>query len=139
MSTRESACARASLKSIRHFEVGLIFWAGEDMPLLKPEPGRRAKRGAGQKPKQAADLPLSDIDPHFTCQACGSKGADVRPIFHWEKEARRTWNAIRALTVVSKFAMILTAQLGLRPISANLMVDLSSPVECREKSSIDAP
>jgi hypothetical protein len=29
---------------------------------------------------------LSDIEPRFTCQACGQKGADVRPNFNWEKE-----------------------------------------------------
>jgi hypothetical protein len=30
---------------------------------------------------------LSDIEPRFTCQACGRRGADVRPNFHWEREA----------------------------------------------------
>jgi hypothetical protein len=29
------------------------------------------------------DVRLSDIEPRFTCQACGRKGADVRPDFHW--------------------------------------------------------
>jgi hypothetical protein len=35
---------------------------------------------------------LSDIEPRFTCQACGTQGADVRPDFDWEKkrpDARR--------------------------------------------------
>jgi hypothetical protein len=27
------------------------------------------------------DVRLSDIEPRFTCQACGQKGADVRPDF----------------------------------------------------------
>ncbi|MFZ2159322.1 MAG: hypothetical protein WAV72_24815 [Bradyrhizobium sp.] len=31
---------------------------------------------------------LSDIEARFTCQACGKRGADVRPDFHWQ-EARR--------------------------------------------------
>jgi hypothetical protein len=35
------------------------------------------------------DVRLSDIEPLFTCQACGKRGADVRPNFHWEEEARR--------------------------------------------------
>jgi hypothetical protein len=35
------------------------------------------------------DVRLSDIEPRFTCQACGRKGADVRPNFTWEEEARR--------------------------------------------------
>jgi hypothetical protein len=35
---------------------------------------------------------LSDLEPLFTCQACGEKGADVRPDFNWDKkrpDARR--------------------------------------------------
>ena len=35
------------------------------------------------------DVRLSDLEPKFTCQACGQKGADVRPNFHWEFDARR--------------------------------------------------
>jgi hypothetical protein len=35
------------------------------------------------------DVRLSDIEPLFTCQACDRKGADVRPNFHWEADARR--------------------------------------------------
>jgi hypothetical protein len=31
---------------------------------------------------------LSDIEGGFGCTACGRRGADVRPNFHWEKEAR---------------------------------------------------
>jgi len=34
------------------------------------------------------DVRLSDIEQRFTCQACGTKGADLRPNFHWEREAR---------------------------------------------------
>jgi len=29
------------------------------------------------------DVRLSDLEPRFTCQACGRRGADVRPDFHW--------------------------------------------------------
>ena len=29
------------------------------------------------------DLRLSDIEPRFTCKACGHRGADVRPDFNW--------------------------------------------------------
>ena len=32
----------------------------------------------------------ADDEPKFTCQACGRKGADVRPNFHWEVDAQRT-------------------------------------------------
>jgi hypothetical protein len=35
------------------------------------------------------DVRLSDIEPRFTCQACGRRGADVRPNFSWEQDARR--------------------------------------------------
>jgi hypothetical protein len=31
------------------------------------------------------DVRLSDIEPNFTCLACGKRGADVRPDFHWNK------------------------------------------------------
>jgi hypothetical protein len=33
------------------------------------------------------EVRLSDIEPRFTCQACGRRGADVRPNFDWEREA----------------------------------------------------
>jgi hypothetical protein len=33
------------------------------------------------------EVRLSDIEPRFTCQTCGRRGADVRPNFHWEREA----------------------------------------------------
>jgi hypothetical protein len=32
------------------------------------------------------DLRLSDIEPRFTCSACGRRGADVRPNFNWNVE-----------------------------------------------------
>jgi len=35
------------------------------------------------------DLRLSDLEHRFACRACGRKGADVRPNFHWEDQARR--------------------------------------------------
>jgi hypothetical protein len=39
---------------------------------------------------------LSDLEPRFTCQACGRRGADVRPNFHWEEEAPRAKAAAAA-------------------------------------------
>ena len=35
------------------------------------------------------DVRLSDIEPRFTCPACGQRGADVRPDFGWKEAARR--------------------------------------------------
>jgi hypothetical protein len=35
------------------------------------------------------DVRLSDIEPRFTCQACGHRGADIRPNFGWVEEAAR--------------------------------------------------
>jgi hypothetical protein len=35
------------------------------------------------------DVRLSDLELLFVCQACGERGADVRPNFDWEAEARR--------------------------------------------------
>ena len=28
---------------------------------------------------------LSDLEPRFVCTACGQRGADIRPDFHWDK------------------------------------------------------
>jgi hypothetical protein len=32
------------------------------------------------------DLRLSDIESRFICGACGKRGSDVRPDFHWDKK-----------------------------------------------------
>jgi hypothetical protein len=32
------------------------------------------------------DVRLSDIEPLFVCQACGKRGADVRPDHNWNKK-----------------------------------------------------
>ena len=32
------------------------------------------------------EMRLSDIEPRFTCSACGKRGADVRPDFNWNKQ-----------------------------------------------------
>jgi hypothetical protein len=29
------------------------------------------------------EVRLSDLEPRFVCSACGKRGADVRPDFHW--------------------------------------------------------
>ena len=31
------------------------------------------------------DVRLSDLEPRFTCKACGHRGADVRPLFAVER------------------------------------------------------
>jgi hypothetical protein len=31
------------------------------------------------------EVRLSDLEPRFTCSACGNRGADVRPNFDWGK------------------------------------------------------
>ena len=31
------------------------------------------------------DVRLSDLEPKFTCSACGKRGTDIRPDFHWDK------------------------------------------------------
>jgi len=31
---------------------------------------------------------LSELEPHFVCQAFGHRGADVRPDFDWEPSSR---------------------------------------------------
>ena len=32
---------------------------------------------------------LSDLEPLFVCQACGQRGADIRPDWDWELSRRR--------------------------------------------------
>jgi hypothetical protein len=44
------------------------------------------------------DVWLSDLEPRFICQACGRKGADVRPNFNWEAETRRAKIPVSGLT-----------------------------------------
>jgi hypothetical protein len=34
------------------------------------------------------DVRLSDLEPVFTCQACGHRGADVRPFFDTRSNSR---------------------------------------------------
>jgi len=38
----------------------------------------------------ADDLRLSDLEPRFICEACGRRGADVRPNFDWDKPGALT-------------------------------------------------
>jgi hypothetical protein len=33
------------------------------------------------------DVRLSDLEPRFTCQACGHRGGDVRPLFAVDEPA----------------------------------------------------
>jgi hypothetical protein len=30
---------------------------------------------------------LSDLEARFVCKACGKRGADIRPDFHWSNQA----------------------------------------------------
>jgi hypothetical protein len=38
------------------------------------------------------DIRLSDLEPRFTCQACGRHGADVRP--DWQSTEKIDWRRI---------------------------------------------
>jgi hypothetical protein len=33
------------------------------------------------------DVRLSDLEARFICQACGKRGADVRPDFNWNRKS----------------------------------------------------
>jgi hypothetical protein len=48
---------------------------------------------------------LSDIEPRFTCQACGIRGADVRPNFHWERERRPLRHDLRSVRKIKCLAL----------------------------------
>jgi hypothetical protein len=37
------------------------------------------------------NIRLSDLEPLFTCQSCGTKGADVRPDFNWTQFDKKGW------------------------------------------------
>ena len=37
----------------------------------------------------ANDFRLSDIARRFVCKACGKRGADVRPDFHWQGASKK--------------------------------------------------
>jgi hypothetical protein len=39
------------------------------------------------------DVRLSDLEPLFTCQACGIKGAEVRADFNWASKQNKTRRA----------------------------------------------
>ncbi|WP_441280014.1 hypothetical protein [Bradyrhizobium sp. 63_E2_N1_3] len=39
--------------------------------------------GAFAADRSPDDVRLSDLEPRFVCQACGHRGADVRPDFNW--------------------------------------------------------
>jgi hypothetical protein len=43
----------------------------------------------------ADDVRLSDLEPLFVCQACGIKGADVRPDFNWDRTDRSSMQATK--------------------------------------------
>jgi hypothetical protein len=34
---------------------------------------------------------LSDLEPKFTCKACGQRGADVRPLFEKSRDGNGKW------------------------------------------------
>ena len=44
------------------------------------------------------DARLSDLEPLFVCQACGTKGADLRPDFSWDRESLKPREADGPLT-----------------------------------------
>jgi hypothetical protein len=43
------------------------------------------------------DVSLSDLEAQFVCQACGIKGADLRPDFNWPKKQNRKTTGERPL------------------------------------------
>jgi len=65
--THFNACARRPHPSENHLRRNASFGRSRSPDLLLGLPD---------------DVRLSDIETRFTCQACGIKGADVRPNFH---------------------------------------------------------
>ena len=50
------------------------------------------------------DIRLSDLEPRFTCQACGRRGAEVRPNFNWKemRSPRTEWSGAESIHGASK-------------------------------------
>ena len=52
-----------------------------DLPVERPDFSRCANSLVIDALRWSDDVRLSDLEPKFTCQACGHRGADVRPNF----------------------------------------------------------
>ena len=70
------------------------------MPIL-PSMIRKVWRsnirsGASSADRWADDIRLSDIEPRLVCEACGKRGADVRPDFNWARKYDRLSVAMTA-------------------------------------------
>jgi len=43
--------------------------------------------------RRGDDVRLSDLEPKFTCQVCGHRGADIRPLFEGARMGAGGWTA----------------------------------------------
>ena len=61
--------------------------------------GRLGQVALGTDP-WPGDVRLSDIEPLFVCQACGRRGADIRPDWDWDTQPKvhRTLSALARCT-----------------------------------------
>jgi hypothetical protein len=71
--------------------------------------GRDAGASVVRRTWRPDNVRLSDLETPFTCQACGMRGADIRPDFHWNKPA------------VAVMGLSMTRLPGLPTISALLL------------------
>jgi len=83
------------------------------------------------------DVRLSDIEPRFTCRACGRRGAEVRLDFDWDKPPRGhggywpEWSAARSIdpgglaTDISELLLLAAAAASLMVIAATWWSRLS--------------
>jgi hypothetical protein len=63
------------------------------------------------------DARLSDLEPHFVCQVCDHRGADVRPDFDWDRQAAAITGARegRSREFTTHYVLLTRLELGLRP------------------------
>jgi tRNA(fMet)-specific endonuclease VapC len=72
---------------------GCLPWSSRLLFISQIFPSFEAAHGrprAVRADDLCRNVRLSDIEPRFVCEACGTRGADVRPNFYWEKDSRES-------------------------------------------------
>src|SRR3954447_10256055 len=91
MTTLQAICLGAMLAWTPSLVVLACLLREAPLDELSCEPSSQYHDGEEKNRHKQSRWPdhirLSDLEPLFTCQACGIKGADLRPDFNWNKKA----------------------------------------------------